>query len=212
MAATIGSKIGQLTFLAQLLPTMQKSDNEFYLTNNICDLERSGFYSGIQMPFPQRGNYTYCTSIANSALTLGYSSAMNAYIQGAGATFGANTQTATYTTAQKQAYLNSNFFTSTALMTDYLELHVSWIKNELMKPITAIAWAYIFIWNSLCAIMLITVVLNVWLNGKWTLKRLRRDIKFVRCSYSLVSYKSLVNENKIRQQFLDCAGKFEVLE
>ena len=80
-----------------------------------------------------------------------------------------------------------------------------------MKPIDGISRGYIFIWNSLCTVMIITVVLNIWLNGKWTLRRLRRDIKFVRCSYELISCRSLLKEDKIRRQFLDNASRFEIL-
>lgn len=97
-----------------MLPTLQKSDNQFFLVDNICDLERSGFYANINLPFRNRGNYTHCINVAGRALTQGYSAAMNTYLQQAGALFGANTQIATYNQTQRQAYLNDNFFTSTA--------------------------------------------------------------------------------------------------
>lgn len=92
-------------------------------------MEKTGFYASIELSFPQRGNYTHCTMIGGGALTQGYTAAMTTYVQEAGAIFGANTQIASYTQSQKQAYLNSNFFTSTAQMTYYLNMHTSWVKS-----------------------------------------------------------------------------------
>jgi hypothetical protein len=108
---------------------------------NICQLEQEGAFAASTWDFPGRGNFTYCSTMANGILLSGFFSTALNYLMGANYLYGNHPNTASYTLQQRQLFFEDTFLTEKVKLLDYINLVMDVALIHLRDDLhTQMAW------------------------------------------------------------------------
>jgi hypothetical protein len=162
-------------------------------------MEQNGAFASSAHLFPGRGNYTYCSTMANGILLRGFFSASLNFLMVANTLLGSHPSTVGYTLQQRQQYLNDPFLTDSVKMLDYLTLvmdtAVVYLKQDLHYQT---AWyTGIVVWTLLYLIIVSLISAFVFL--EIFPRYLDDDLKQIRMIFCLISCKTLAEEEPLKQ-------------
>jgi hypothetical protein len=127
-------------------------------------------------------------------LSKGYYASLLAYTETANRIFLGNPEVSTYSATQREAYLNSTFFTETVKLLDYLQLHLLWMETQNAKNIALISDRYISAVTVASLIVILLLPIAFLIFGPLFEQGLRKDSGIVSSCCRLLSYKTVAEE------------------
>ena len=210
--ALISKTISSLTDQMNLLPSFQDNPQEFKYNDNICGLLGSGLYDRVTYSFSNRNDINFCNSLQGGVLTQGFKATITRYILAANQLYTNSPQTFNYNTTQRETYLNDNFFSTTVQLLDYLTLHLDWMLIEMNDTLVSKQSLYLKVWTILWSILIPLVILLYVFAGDSLLQQLRKDIRILSSCYMLISSKSIIENRKLKDYFLEHKQKFKAIK